>query len=251
MGFLDFLFDKEKAAERKIGKLRKTLTNMYVQPPERKYAIQQLRDIGTDDAIDALLARFMEQAPNTTVDVDEKEYCYEVLADMSAHPDKNVRERVEKYLRENDERINWPIKVLTDIVSHDEMTSFITELLEDCDTAYTRDPEKKQELVLRSADLESEVLTKQVARFAADDNETIRFLAVEALMKQADDDLIQEVFRERMGEETSLRILKKIAEVFANNKDWIIPEDEREDVERMLPDQYGVHKKGHIYRTRT
>jgi HEAT repeat protein len=251
MGFLDFLFDKEKAAERKVGKLKKTLTNMYVQPPERKYAIQQLRDIGSDDAIDALLARFVEQAPNTTVDVDEKEYCYEMLADMSAHPDKNVRSRVENYLHEHDERINWPLKVLTDIVSKEEMTTFITELLADCNTEYTRNPEKKQELVLRAADLESEELSEQVARFAADDNETIRFLAIEALIKQADDELVQKVFKERIREETSIRILKKIAEVFADNKEWIIPEEEREDIDHMLPDEYGVHKKGHVYRTRT
>ncbi|MGM0558598.1 MAG: hypothetical protein ACQEVA_19590 [Myxococcota bacterium] len=251
MGFLDFLFDKEKAAERKVGKLKKTLTNMYVQPPERKYAIQQLRDIGSADAIDALLARFKEQAPNTTVDVDEKEYCYEMLADMSAHPDKDVRSRVEKYLREHDERINWPLKVLTDIVPQEEMIGFIAELLADCNTEYTRSPEKKQELVLRAAEIDSEELSKQVARFAADDNETIRFLAVEALVKRADDGLVQEVFRERIREETSIRILKKIAEVFADNKDWIIPEEEREEINRMLPDEYGVHKKGHIYRTRT
>ena len=251
MGFLDFLFDKEKAAQRKVDKQKKTLTNMYTQPPERKFAIQQLRDIGSDEAVDALLARFKEQAPNTTVDVDEKQYTYETLVDMAAHPDTNVRERVEKYLDENEERINWAVKVLTELLDEEEMTELVRRLLSSLDTEYTRNPEKKQELVLRASDLEDRELSEEVARFAADDDETIRFLAVEALLEHGYDDLIEETLRERLAEETSIRIQKKIAEAFADNKDWKIPEERREDVEHMLPEEYGVHKKGHIYRVRT
>ena len=65
MGFMDFLFNKERAEERKIAKLQKTLTHMYVQAAERGYAIDSLRDIATPEAVQALLARFKENAPST------------------------------------------------------------------------------------------------------------------------------------------------------------------------------------------
>ncbi len=250
MGFLDFLFDKEKAEQRKVRKLRKTLTNMYVQPPERKYAIQQLRDIGTPAAVEALLARFEDNAPNTTVDADEKTYVYESLADMAADPELDVRGIIIKYLHRREEKINWPMKVLTDLLDYGEMVDLVRELLEECGSSYQRNPEKKQELVLRSAELKDEALTRELLRFLDDLNETIRFLTVEALLKHGYDEIIEEPLRERLSEEDSIRIIKKIAEAFAEHKDWKVPEDEREDVEHMLPEEYGLHKDGYIYQRR-
>ena len=58
MGLLDFLFDQDKKEERKYAKLEKTLTNMYVQPSERSYLIEQLRDLRTAEACRVLLKRF-------------------------------------------------------------------------------------------------------------------------------------------------------------------------------------------------
>lgn len=251
MGFLDFLFDKEKAEERKIRKLRKTLTNMYVQPPERKYAVQSLRDIGTVEAVEALLARFEDNAPNTTVDADEKRYVYETLVGMAADPDLDVRNTIVKYLHERDEKINWPMKVLTDLFDYEEMVALVGELLQTCGKDYKRNPEKKQELVLRAADLKSEELSGELVRFLDDPNETIRFLTVEALLKHGYDEIIEEPLRERLQEEESIRIIQKLAEAFADHSGWKIPDDQHDDVEHMLPDEYSVHKQGYVYKRRT
>lgn len=250
MGLLDFLFDKEQAQVRRIRKLKKTLTNMYVQPPERKYAIQTLRETGSPDAVRALLARFEDNAPNTTVDADEKTYVYESLVGMAADPDLDVRGIIAAYLRGREEKINWPMKVLTDLLDYDEMISLVCELLESCGADYQRNPEKKQELILRSADLRSEALSQELLRFTDDLNETIRFLAVEALLKHGFDDLIEEPLRERLREEDSIRISKKLSEAFAEHTEWKVPDEEREDVEHMLPDEFALHKEGYIYQRR-
>jgi HEAT repeat protein len=251
MGFLDFLFDKEKAEQRKVKKLRKTLTNMYVQPPERRYAIQSLRDIGSPDAVRALLARFEEMAPNTTVDAEDKNLTYQTLVGMAADPDLDVRGIIIEYLRGRDEKINWPMKVLSDLLDYDEFIEIVRELLETCGNEYKRNPEKKQELILRAADLKDEELTRELLRFLDDPNETIRFLAVDAVLNHGFDEIIEEPLEKRLEEEESLRIVKKLAEAFAKDQTWKIPEDAREDVEQALPDEYGVHKQGHIYQKRT
>lgn len=251
MGFLDFLFDKEKARERRIKKLKKTLTNMYVQVAERQYAIEQLREIGTPEAIRALLARFEDTGPNHTTDADEKQFVYSVLVDLGRRNETDVVGTLTEYLKEVDENINWPLKALTDLVSVEQMTELVVELLEAADIRYRRNPEKKRELMLRAAELQDRALAEQLVRFLEDDNETIRFLAVDAVMAQDEDDLAEEPLRERLRIEDSLRIVQKITDIFVDHPGWTIPEEDREDVELGLPEGFGVHKKGHIYKKRT
>ena len=118
------------------------------------------------------------------------------------------------------------------------------------DIGYRRNPEKKRELMLRAAEFQDRELAEQLVRFLEDDNETIRFLAVDAVMAQDEDDLAEEPLRERLRVEDSLRVVQKITDIFVDNPGWTIPEEDREEVEVGLPDGFGVHKKGHIYRKR-
>ncbi len=251
MGFLDFLFDKEKARERWLKKRKKTLSNMYTQAAERQYAVEMLREDGTPEAIRILLSRFEETNPNHTTDAEEKQFVYSVLVDLGRRNEVDVVGTITDYLKEMDENINWPLKSLEDLVSYEEMADVITELLAAADIGYRRNPEKKRELILRAAEFQSEDLAEQVIRFLEDDNEPIRFLAVDSLMAQDDDAIAEEPLRKRLGEEDSLRILQKLTEIFVDHPGWTIPDDEREDVEAGLPEGFGVHKKGHIYRKRS
>ncbi len=250
MGFFDFLFNKgtnkEQGGDRKIAKLRKSLTHMYVQAHERQYALQQLRNIGTPEAVEAILARFEENAPNTTVDAEEKEMTYALLVEMATGGQLNVAEIVKEHLRKAEEKINWPMRVLSDLLSLDEMTQVVEELLASCTTAYQRNPEKKQELILRATEFKSDELARQVVRFLGDDNETIRFLAVDAALAQQRDAMVEEPLRARLTEEDSGRILTKLAEAFAERPEWKIPEDEKEAVAGALPAGFSVGKDGVI-----
>jgi HEAT repeat protein len=249
MGFFDFLFDEEKAQAKEISGLEDTLTNMYVQPPDREHAISRLCDIGTQEAIEALLSRFEEQAPNTTVDIDEKQTVYEHLVDLGEQTDAPVFEAVKSYLVEKNEKINWPLKALDDLTTDDQMRKIIIELLADCPTGYQRNPEKKQELIIRAADYQHPELADALFRFLEDENETIRFLTVKALLEQEVEDKLEEHFIEYLPNETSLRILQKLAQTFADHKDWKIPDEAREEIDAALPDGYAVHDHGHIYET--
>ena len=253
MGLLDFLFDSEKAEQRRLNKLEDTLTNMYVQDTERKNTIRTLRDMasdGTDEAIEVLLARFRENAPNTTMDLEEKELVYDVLVELGREPHLDVVGRVQSYLGNTEEKINWPLKVLKDRLGYDEMIEVVRELLETCSDGYQQNPEKKQELMLQSSELRDRELAEDLVPFLEDQNETIRFLAVDAVEHQDYDDIIEEPLRARLVEENSLRIVKKLAELFADHPDWTIPEDEQADVEQALPEEYGIHKEGHVYQKR-
>ena len=148
MGFFDGLFDKEKKEQKKYQKLEKTLTNMYVQPSERSLVIQTLVELETEEAIRILLTRYRESAPNSTVDLEEKQYVYDVLVTMGRQPKVDVIGTIVKYLQTVDGHINWPLKVLTDCVDLKEFTEILVNLLKGCTTDYVQDPQKKQELIL-------------------------------------------------------------------------------------------------------
>lgn len=250
MGFLDFLFDSEKAEERRLEKRRETLTNMYTQENERKAIIRELHEMATPEAVDVLLDRFKETSHNTTVDIDEKEYVYDVMVDLARNSETDVEGMIREYLRETNEKINWPMKVLKDLYTHDEMADCVAELLQTADAGYQSDPEKKQELMLQASEVRSEELAERLIPFLEDGNETIRFLAVDAVVHQAYDEKIREPLYERLLEETSLRIVKKIAKVFADHPEWKIPEEDHAEIEKAIPDDYGIHKEGHLYKRR-
>ncbi|MFB6265051.1 MAG: hypothetical protein ABEL76_15735 [Bradymonadaceae bacterium] len=244
MGMFDWFFQSEMA------RLEDNLTNMYVQESERKYAIQQLREMASEEAVDVLIKRFGETAPNTTVDIEEKEYVYDVLVELGKETDLEVADKVIDHLRETEEKINWPMKVVKDLLDYDEMNDLICELLGDDDREYMSNPEKKQELMLQASELQSRELAEKLVPYLEDSNETIRFLAVDAVENQDYPSIIEEPLRERLAEEHSLRVVKKVAEIFSEHSDWKIPEDEQADVEQALPEEYGIHKEGHIYQRR-
>lgn len=248
MGMFDFLFDKEQAEKKKIVKLQKSVANMYVQPQERQFIMQQLRDIGNEDAVRALITRFNESSPNTTVDLEEKQWVYDVLVDMSRqNPD--IQKLVENHVRASDSHINWPIKVLGDLLDYKGMANFLRELLEPLGTEYVRDPEKKQEVILHAASFKSPELAQEIARFLEDANETVRFLAVDTLFTQGFDLAVQPMVRCAIDEE-STRIIQKIAAGLAERNDWIVPEAERPAFSNVLPGEYGLHPDGYVIKRR-
>jgi len=244
MGFLDFLFDKELAEKKKIAKLQKSVVNMYVQPQERKFIMQQLREIGSDDAVRVLISRFNESSPNSTVDLEEKQWVYDVLVDMSRQT-PGVQKIVEEHVHKADSHINWPIKVLSDLFTYQEMANYLRELLEPLTTDCVRDPEKKQEVILHAAEFKTEELAQEVARFLEDANETVRFLAVDTLITLGFPLATEPMVRCAIHEESN-RVIQKIAAGLAEHNDWIVAPAEREALAKVLPADYTLHNDGYV-----
>ncbi|MEC9441786.1 MAG: hypothetical protein VYE40_11830 [Myxococcota bacterium] len=249
MGLLDFLFDKEKSAERKLQKAEKKVTNMFLQAPERQYVFTELRDVGTSEAVWILLQRYNENNPNTTLDIEEKQLVFDILKRMARDADADVIGQVKRFVLEKEEKINWPMKVLQALLPEDEYIAFIVEVLETCQTEYQRTVEKKQELMLRSTELEDPALADQIARFICDDNETIRFLAFDAALNQKGTEALSEAMFSQFLTEESGRIQQKLPQL-VGRRDVIVPEELREQVGEWLHESIGIHKEGHLYRRR-
>lgn len=249
MGLMDF-FDKDKKEERRYARLAKQITEMYGQASERAYVIEQLREMQTPEAIRVLLLRFGESSQNTTVDIDEKERVYDILVELGRDPRVDVVGIIRNHLIKTDERVNWPMKVLSDLLEYDEFVDFLRSLLAECTTEYKQNPEKKQELILRAQELKSPELARELVRFLSDMNETIRFLAVDACLAQDADDIVRQPLIDQLVREESLRVMRKIADALAARPNWKIPPEQREEVAEVLPSELGIHDQGHVYRRR-
>ena len=248
MGFLDFIFSKEKAQERQLEKLRKTLTNMWVQSPERNYAAEQLRNIGTDDALMVLVERFKHTAQNTPYDNEEKVYVYDLLVSMGPV----VIEVVKRFVHEEPEKINWPMKVLDDLLTGEEMASYIQSLLAAMDVDYARNPEKKEQLLIRSRNFAShEGLQKEIARFIVDDNEVSRFIAADAVSKH-DTDWAAQALRDNLRLEDSGRVLTIVCDKLVETEwkaiDDMEDADELQTVTENIPNAYFLTEEGTLKR---
>lgn len=247
MGLLDIFFDKDKKQQRQVQSLKKKLHSMWSQSPDRNYAAEQLRDIGTPEAIDVLLERFKLNAQNTTYDNEEKLYLYELLVALGP----SIVEPIQSWVRKEELQVNWALRVLDALLDKDAMADFLTTLLQELDTEYTRDPEKKHQLILRAQKYtDHDPLQEQIARFVMDDNEGIRFISVTHLTT-LERPWLQAAFQGNLRFEDSGRILDLVGDYLVQHPEWTAlpdPADEkaRRDLLERLPPRFLLTPEGHL-----
>lgn len=235
-------FSKERARERKIKKCQKKLMNMFVQSPERQFAAQDLAEIGTPASLAILLERFEKRTNNHTIDREEKKFIHDLLVGMG----NEVVEPLITHIKGPAENINWPLRVLRDFLDKDGISDMISDLLEGMDTEYTRNPVKKEELVLAAGDYVNERLGRALVPFLDDSNERIRFLAAEAIFNGKYDFAAAEMVQRVTGVEESIRVTTRIVEGLAET-DWTV-KGHKAAVEENLPEGFAITRAGTIRR---
>ena len=240
MGLFDF-FSKDGRQDRALNKAKKKITNMYVQSNDRLFYMNQLASMGTPEAADVLLLRFTLNAPNSTSDLEEKKACYAMMVNMGI----DAVSPCKKYVKNNQEAINWPLKIIADILPDEDVRAFLIELLSEMTTDYERNPEKKEQLILQAFEFRYKEIAEAILPFVDDDNETIRFMAVEGLI-QFGFSFTREPLVLRLSDEDSGRIIRALAEGFANLK-WSV-KGHKADVEKNLPRGFALTRNQTITR---
>jgi hypothetical protein len=250
MGMLDFLFgDKQAQQSKKLESLRKKLTNIWMQPPDRYQAADQLLELASPEAVRALLERFKVNISNTTYDIEEKQYLCDRLVTLG----EPVVEIIKEAVRKEEIQVNWPMRVLEDLLPSADMAAFIQELLASMTLDYMRDPEKKEQLILRATTYKDfEELAREVARFAADDNEGIRFQTVSQVVTR-DTDWAAEALRKNLRVEDSGRVMALSCQWFVEHPAFVAAADmgDIQEVMRLrdvLPREYVLTDTGHLRR---
>ena len=217
--------------------------NKYMQPQERKRAIDALSEMGTDEAIVALLKRYQYRTEQTITDEEEKELVYQrtVALGPAAIPGLVGYISSEKH-------IYWPVKALHDIVGEEEAARVILEALEGIEDAFGQNAERRQMLVdnLRGyAQLEN--VHQKLLELMRDEDEEIVIRAIDGLSARTNDPGVAEaVVPLLIDEATSIRLKTMVTELVIENE-WNVRLYKKKIAE-VLPEQYFVDATGVVRR---
>src|SRR5690606_2348053 len=109
VGILDlFGGSREKREAKRIRDLTKRSQEKYGDPALRSRALEGLRDIGTPEAISALLQRFTARTEPGITDTEEKEYTLEILQSFG----EKAVEPVVAFLEQSESGVSWGVRCL-------------------------------------------------------------------------------------------------------------------------------------------
>jgi hypothetical protein len=137
MGLLDAF-----SSDGKVKRLGKKLTEKFGPPENRQKAISQLAEIGTSEALSAMLLRFTIISDSRITDAEEKETVFHHMVDAG----EDALVPLKDFLRER-VQVAWPLKVLAELLPAGEVLALVLAELTRLGQEYTRDPEKKVQLV--------------------------------------------------------------------------------------------------------
>ena len=207
------LFSKEKSLQRTIERA----TNKLSQQPDRWGAMEKLRDEGSEEALYGLCKRFGITSMKGVEDEQEKNWVVDTLVAKGPVAEQPLR----RFLK-SAQHLAFPLKVLERICNKDRALEIVDELLAIETPGYTRDPERRMDLIHWLAEWPAVTSTEVVPRvqpYLADFDENVRYAAIDGIAHHevalAGPALVAALVR---PEEESGRVKRRIAEVLAEHK---------------------------------
>jgi len=206
------LFSKEKSLQRTIERA----TNKLAQQADRWGALEKLREDGSDDAIFGLCKRWGITSNNNVEDQQEKSWVVEALSNKGA----SVLPPMRRYMK-GAPKLSHALKAVTAIADRAQMLEIADELLADEKPGYTRDPERRMDVIRWLAEWKDggSDATKRIVPYIKDFDQNVRVTAADAI-GESDIALTGEALVEAFlrPEEESGRFRRRIAEILAAHK---------------------------------
>ena len=229
--------------EKKIASLKKKLQEKYAQPESRQMAMDKLFDMGTKDAILALLSRFKASVEPSITDATEKEYLFDCLVSLGR--DK-VGEAAQEFFLSSDEAANWSIRLLSELLSEEEVVALCIRALNKIGPEYTRDPQKKLVIIQTLTRRNGEGISEALVPFLEDPTDEVRIETAFALSKHkkaeiAASPLIHALIDSSDRNRVAANIADALIELSAT-----VPEGDRDAVKKALPQGYVLGSDGKL-----
>jgi hypothetical protein len=183
MGLFDMLGIGGTAAEREarsIAKLQKKVVEKFGPPENRQGAVEELGQLRTEAAIDALLMRFTIRIDPGITDDDEKKRTLDLIVDAG----ELALPSIKRFIATRDE-ISWPLKALGDLVPEFEVVKVLVDTLKKAAGEYARVPEKKVLLLHAAATHKGPELVAAALPFLEDMDDEVVIAAAHVIAVQA------------------------------------------------------------------
>jgi hypothetical protein len=233
------LFDVFKGGGGGLAKHVTRVANKRAQKHERWESIQVLADDGSDEALRALLTRFSIRVDPSITDGEEKNAAFLGVVQNGEAALGPVRDFLE-----SSQTLAWPLKILKEIQSEEEVTTTLLELLAAMDTEYERDPQKKIDVIASLEERRDPRIVEAVTRFLEDMNETVRFYTVGAILTQDEADAALEAMTKALLAEESVRVRIRMLDGYIE-RGWTLGAAKDEAAKRM-PTGYSLGKNGEV-----
>lgn len=249
MGFFGKLFGGKDAAEgdaakgdKQVLKLQSKLMNKYVQTNERKRVIAILSEIGSDEALTALLGRFKYVTDGSIVDEDEKELVYEVIKSKGPAVIPVLKRFISSEIN-----IYWPLRALTEVGGEESAVETLLEALDGIHDRFDRSMERMTNIVSCFRDYDQPAVLARLIELARDDSEEVRFLSVDGLTTFAQHQEAVDAIMERLiDDDETGRVKTYIMDTLIENR-WNVKKYKKQLADK-LPESYFVDDTGVIQR---
>ncbi|MGB8932765.1 MAG: HEAT repeat domain-containing protein [Anaeromyxobacteraceae bacterium] len=247
MGLFDLFASKETRAQGALQKLTQKLTQKYGPPENRAKAIDQLHDLGTPEALQALCMRFTILADPTITDADEKQRVFQLLAEEG----EQAVVPVERFIHEQESGVAWGLRILAAVLPAERLQPIVLGELSHLGRVYSRDPEKKLTLLtwlrehIAGADSAGEAVAEAVLPLLEDFSDDVRIAATRALAalarsERTRDALVGLLLRDRENLRVRGEVFEALAELGADVK------GHRPDVEALIAEPFFLDREGHV-----
>ncbi len=227
----------------KVQRLQKKAMEKFGPKENRQGAIEELGEMKTEEAVDALLMRYTIRVDPGIVDDEEKARVMALIIQAGAV----ALPPVKRFILGRDE-ISWPLRALSELVPEAEVVKFLVELAHKCAAEYSRVPEKKVLVLHALAAHKSPEITPAVLPFLEDMDDEVQIAAAEVMARQGDaagrEPLIQHFLKAHEG--ANARVREALAGLLADSQ-WDV-KGYTPKVEAALPPAYKLDSKGKVQR---
>ncbi len=224
---------KEVSSSAVVNKYAARAADKRAQNYDRAEALVALAELGSSDAAAALLRRFTFTLDPSITDQEEKDVAAQGILAAGKEAIIPIREFSEKA-----ESLSWPMRMLKEIMTEDELVEELCDWLDRWDTEYAKFVDPKIQLLVALEEHKHPRIREAVEPFLEDVNETARFHAISALFHQDDEETAAAILAV-LPEEESFRVKNKVADGFAS-RGWTIPKDMIEQTAKALPPAYRI-----------
>ena len=205
------LFSKEKALQRTIERA----TNKLAQQGDRWAAMEQLQKDGSEGALFGLCKRFAVTSQKGVEDEQEKNWVVDVLVGHGA----DALVPVTRYVK-GAAQLAFALKVIDRIATNEQLLQIVDDVLATEEPGYTRDPERRMDVIRWLAELERIPASERVQRCAPylkDFDQNVRCAAADVLAPHGGETIGDALLAAFLNpEEESGRFRRRIAEILAD-----------------------------------
>ena len=233
------LFDVFKGGGSGLAKHITRVANKRAPQHERSESIHVLASDGSEEALRGLLTRFNLRVDPSITDGEEKNAAFLGVVQNGEAALGPVRD----FLASSD-TLAWPLRILKEIQSEEEVTTILLELLSTMDTEYERDPQKKVDVIASFEERKDPRIVDAVTRFLQDMNETVRFYAVGAILAQDGADATLDSMTKAFLVEESVRVRIRMLDGYVE-RSWTLGAV-KDEASKKMPTGYTLGKKGEV-----